>query len=215
MDTNELNQEVDMKHDNQYNSMRNVIIVLILLIISSLVLNIYALTRIEERDDLPIVQEDNEVKEVSTIQPENEDTEDNSITIEELERRIALAHDRIDILEFQHEVADGVITDNFVVDKITVYQLKLIDSPKISSYIDLEAQPLMNSKYKGQGLFDLPDRELKILILDVLDSIERQWEAHNRWKQDYPKFQDGTHYITFRNYEVGVMESGEFKLKGE
>jgi hypothetical protein len=130
--------------------------------------------------------------------------------------------DKVDILDLQHQMENGgVVTDNFVIDKIRIYNFKWMpeDSKmeELTMRIDLEGQPSMNSKYKGNGLFDLPDRELKIYITEVLDIVKSQWENHNFFipVEDQNKFEDGEHAITYRNYEVATYKDGVLKLKGE
>lgn len=84
------------------------------------------------------------------------------------------------------------------------------------SDIDLSTQPLIDAKYEGQGHFDLTDRELKVMIEDLLKDTETYFESIREIYIDYlPEWKSLSHTVSIQNYELGTYSDGVFKLKGE
>jgi predicted Holliday junction resolvase-like endonuclease len=159
--------------------------------------------------------------------------EDLSTSYNKLSESVASSEDLKDRVEnigidnyfsrLQHNVEGGVVTDDFVVEKFTVASvppLKGIENSQgfLSTTIDLVTQPTANSKYVGQGKFSVTDRELKSMVLDVLEQIGKQYDQGiNILYKDmgFIPWNKGEHTVTIKNYEVGVFKDGQFKLKGE
>ncbi|WP_379143714.1 hypothetical protein [Paenibacillus sp. sgz500992] len=115
----------------------------------------------------------------------------------------------------QHDMEDGVVTDNFVINKIT-FRKTLSAMGTSGSDIDLSTQPLIDAKYEGQGHFDLTDRELKVMIEDLLKDTETYFESIREIYIDYlPEWKSLSHTVSIQNYELGTYSDGVFKLKGE
>lgn len=127
-------------------------------------------------------------------------------SIEDINRSIYL-------MSMQHRIERGLVTDDFIVAKASV---SASPSLKLLSFaLDLDTQPGAYSKYKGQGKFTVPDRELKSMLQDVIGKLKEYYDGSDQVYKDLPQWKDGTVYITIKNYEIGTYKNGELKLKGE
>jgi hypothetical protein len=181
----------------------------------SLLISIYAISEIGRLEKSLLI------KDAPVIENAIEDSSTEEV-FEISKRQYDALLNNIDMLDLQHSIENGgVVTDDFVVNKIKIFNLVGLgegtDIEELSMYIDLDSQPSMNQYYKGKGKFDLSDRELKVAVNSVLDKVKEKWEQNFKWNmdKDYNKFEEGTHYLTFKNYEIGTIEHGEFKLIGE
>lgn len=193
------------------------IIFIIILCVLSVSVSIYAISEIDRLEELLSSLNDEPVAEdtIGVVDIENE-----VFSIDK--RQYDSLLNSIDMLELQHSIENGgIVTNDFIVDKIKIYNLENLkegtDIEELSMYIDLDSQPSMSRHYEGNGKFDLSDRELKVAVSDILESIKVKWDRNFRWNidKDYNKFEEGTHYVTYKNYEVGTVENGEFILIGE
>jgi cytochrome c-type biogenesis protein CcmE len=109
-----------------------------------------------------------------------------------------------------HEIEGGVVTDDFVVEKMSCVTL----DNKLSLSIDLNTQPDMFGKYKGKGSFDLTDRELRTKATDIINKVKDFYVSNTI--DGMPKLDDNTEIkLTIKNYDIGKMSKGEFVLAGE
>ncbi|SCW82807.1 hypothetical protein SAMN04487970_10599 [Paenibacillus tianmuensis] len=113
------------------------------------------------------------------------------------------------LAKLQHEIEGGVVTNDFVVQKIKLYFL----DGKMSGTIDLSAQPELTVKYNGQGKFDIQDRELKGMIEDILKEVSKVYADLPLGR--FPSWDKTEFKITVKNYEVATYTNSSLKLKGE
>ncbi|WP_391572184.1 hypothetical protein [Cohnella sp.] len=117
------------------------------------------------------------------------------------------------ILQNLQHGAEGLVrTDDFKVEK-----LHLLFDPKDGSFkikIDVKPTPQMSSHYKGGGVFDLPDDELRSKLTDL---IELTKEFYIRSSNDsVPKWDDKSISITIDGFiGIGKTTSGKLKLVSE
>ena len=122
------------------------------------------------------------------------------------------------INSMQHRIEGGVVTDDFVVEKVTILALPALDKDSRGVLVisaDLTNQPAMIPSYKGQGLFNIPDRELKSKLTDLVDKIKEQYGGNERFGIVLPEFNDGSVLLSVRNYDIAKYQNGELLLKGE
>lgn len=109
----------------------------------------------------------------------------------------------------QHDIEGGVVTDDFVVQKISLY-------PKDNAYsilIDLSTQPPMYASYKGKGAFSITDRELRAKGTDVINKVKEYYTKNKLDKM--PAWDKNKVFLTIQNYDIGEVKDGELKLVGE
>lgn len=116
-----------------------------------------------------------------------------------------------ELSRFQHRAEGGAVTDDFVVNKLDFYY---DGKTTLKGIIDIDTQPDMALAYKGKGSFSLPDRELKGKVEDIARVVATQYNKYFE-NMNFPKWDDGEYSITIKNYEVGSLTKGGFKLKGE
>ncbi|SDT19592.1 hypothetical protein SAMN05444162_3381 [Paenibacillaceae bacterium GAS479] len=112
----------------------------------------------------------------------------------------------------QHIVEGGAVTDDFVVNKLTL--MPGTDTQKMYVTIDLDTQPDMLGVYSGKGKFDLPDRELRAKSQEIIDQVKRIYESQGTGV-DVPEWSAAEISLTIKNYPIGDNTAGEFKLVGE
>jgi hypothetical protein len=137
--------------------------------------------------------------------------EHREISRKEIEERITHLEEKALFSSMQHSIENGVITDNLIVSKITFYSLNDV----LGAFIDVETQPRMNQKYLGQGSFDMSDRELRAMVVEVLDRVKDRYQIATTFKDSFPKWGSWDINVTIKNYEIGTYSNGVFKLKGE
>ncbi len=116
----------------------------------------------------------------------------------------------LSLMEMQHLIEGGVVTDDFTVEKL---HLILVDQEKLMVNIDVGIQPTITGQYVGFGTFNLTDRELRAKCQAIIAAVKELYgpdEAAN-----LPKWDDNNVYVTIKNYEIGNTTSGQFKLAGE
>jgi hypothetical protein len=113
-------------------------------------------------------------------------------------------------LTLSHFIEGGVVTDNFIAEKVIFYP----EDNRV--LLDLEGQPSMSYKHLGQGRFELKDRELKSMVQEiVLEVGESYSNAVQSRIGEFPKWSELTVLVTYHNYDLGTYQNGEFKLTGE
>jgi hypothetical protein len=157
--------------------------------------------------------------EIGNLKVDNEFLKTKSKEYDSLSFKLNLLETSNYINKLQHRVEGGAVTDDFVVEKITLNAVPpLTDKPDakgfLSSTVDLITQPSGKSGYVGQGKFTATDRELKAMILDILGEIGSRYDLDNEIYK-LPKWNEGSHVVTIKNYDIGKYEKGVFKLKGE
>ncbi|WP_143106690.1 hypothetical protein [Cohnella sp. OV330] len=114
------------------------------------------------------------------------------------------------LASIQHEVEGGIVTDDFVVNKL---YLTPTNDGKVSVIIDLDTQPQMALHYKGQGGFDLADRELRAKSTTIIEKVKGRYQSYA--PDDLPAWNDADVNLTIKNYAIGDTTSGQFALVGE
>lgn len=111
------------------------------------------------------------------------------------------------IHDMTHQIEDYVATDDFVVNKVYFY--KDTSHHLDYLYIDIYNQPNMESSYSAQGVYKLPDQQLKSkceqMIADVQDYYT-EGDYVPTWNKDTVV------YLTINNYEIGNSTNGNFEL---
>lgn len=116
---------------------------------------------------------------------------------------------------FAHYVEGGIVTDDLVLDKLDI---NAESKDGLYMIVDVETQPKMAMKYKGDGKFDLQDREVKGIVGDLLNQLK---DTYNKSVPNYkgseklPAWEKGEYVVTIKNFEIGTFKNGVFKLKGE
>jgi hypothetical protein len=113
---------------------------------------------------------------------------------------------------------DRNVEGSLVTDEITIERLRTsMRDGKVNMRMDIGTQPTMALKYKGQGKFDLSDRELKVMVTGLLDQVSQEYGALAKARADVklPAWDSVTVGVTIKNYEIGTLSGGAFKLKGE
>jgi hypothetical protein len=110
-----------------------------------------------------------------------------------------------------HDMESGVVTDDFVVVKVNFFDF----DKNLKLMVDLDTQPDIRLKYKGKGVFDLSDRELRAKATDIINKVK---EYYNKNKTDGMLGWDDKNAevaLTIKNYEIGKLSGGQFTLAGE
>ncbi len=177
------------------------VLFLIALIVGTILLN--QMNSKIEQQSIDIKKYNDSLQDIQSKQNENTERVDN--TSSRIDRVVELQ-----FLSFlQHSIEGGIVTDDFIVDKIT---FEPVDEA-ISVVIDLEAQPTMLGVYEGKGIFDLPDRELRAKAMVIIDQIKEVYI--NSKLSDMPSWDTSIVHLTIQNYKIGQLILGEFKLVGE
>lgn len=115
-------------------------------------------------------------------------------------------------LDFESLVEDGVVTNDLIVHKA-----KFTDSDKdaLRVIVDVSLQPTMLDKYEGNGKFNVSDRELKSMLLSLMEELGRYYNDAAGDNEELPKWETAKIRLTIQNYNLGTYENGEIKLKGE
>ncbi|MDQ0878881.1 cell division protein FtsL [Paenibacillus sp. V4I3] len=153
---------------------------------------------------------ENKISDVSSKLP--------TVDLTKIDSRIESLDRRIYFMNMQHNIEGGLVTEDFIVQHAIISVLPSLkdgQSGILHSSIDLDTQPVTSSKYKGQGKFTVPDRELKSMLQDVIDKIQKRYDGSDQLFKGLPQWKDGTVYLTIKNYEIGTYKNGEIKLKGE
>jgi hypothetical protein len=150
-----------------------------------------------------LVSQDAEIAKAATKQVELEGKLQDSVSqFEDIKQLSALSL-------LQHDMEGGIVTDDFVVNKISLY-------PKDNAYfinIDLTNQPAMYASYKGKGAYTITDRELRTKGTEITDKVK---DYYNKNKLDkMPAWDKNTVSLTIQNYNIGEFKNGELVLAGE
>lgn len=116
---------------------------------------------------------------------------------------------------FAHYVEGGIVTDDLVLDKLDI---NAESKDGLYMIIDVDTQPQMRMKYKGDGKFDLPDREVKAKVGDLLNQLKEIYNhsiPNYKGSEQLPAWEKGEYLVTVKNYEIGTFKNGVFKLKDE
>jgi hypothetical protein len=111
----------------------------------------------------------------------------------------------------QHDIEGGVVTDDFVVDK--VYLTPNQSGDNVSIIINIDTQPAMAIHHQGKGTFDIADRELRAKSLAIINAVKERYITDGG--DNLPAWDDNNVHLTIKNYAIGDTASGEFKLVGE
>jgi paraquat-inducible protein B len=114
------------------------------------------------------------------------------------------------IIRTEHIFDGGVVTDELVLNKITFTPSLL---PKVDAIIDVDTQPSTTLKYQGKGKFDMADRELKDMVVALLEQLKREYnETIDATKLKSNKWETGEFTVTIKNYEIGKYKDGVFTV---
>lgn len=111
------------------------------------------------------------------------------------------------IHDMTHQIEDYVATDDFVVNKIYFYkdpshQLEYL-------YIDIYNQPKMEPYYSAQGVYTLPDQQVRSKCEQMITDVQKFYTKG----EHLPVWNKKTVvYITINNYEIGNNINGKFEL---
>lgn len=115
----------------------------------------------------------------------------------------------------QHDMESSIVTDDLTISKISFWDT-ITKMGTSGTWIDIDVQPDMASSYQGKGKFNLPDRELKGKIDDLMQQAESFYELRREtYLKESPEWSKLEHKITIKNYEIGTYKDGKLKLKGE
>lgn len=109
------------------------------------------------------------------------------------------------------EVSEGVVTDKIVIQKANLYYDILTMS--LNGTVDIRPQPSYSSFFKGQGKFDLSDREIKVMLEEIVSKL-KDFAAIELQLYDI-NFDGGKINITQNNYSVATYENKKITLAGE
>ena len=181
-------------------SILSIFIVVFVLLISSAALSYYIYYSLQNK--------------LNSVSSELQKTKDSISQLEAKNKsdlnRLDAITDELSMSRFEHNIESGIVTDNFYVQKASF----AFDKTKgVVATIDINTQPSMRLKYKGQSSFDVPDRELKGMLDDISKKVADSYS--NYFKGTGYATDKATYIITIQNYELGTYTNGQFKLKGE
>jgi cell division protein FtsL len=148
-------------------------------------------------------QSKNVQREFSEFQSKVKDLE-SKITVNSVANEINI--NSIAGLQMAQELKFYGVTDNLIVEKAGF-------SFNGDATIDIYTQPAYTKYYRGQGKFDVNDRELKSELLNIVDKVKAVYDMHR--KPTMSEFEKIKLYLTIKNYEIGTYENGQILLKGE
>lgn len=105
---------------------------------------------------------------------------------------------------------EGIVTNELTVSRISFYDYN--NNGEISLNIGL--QPSFLKYNKGQGKFDLPDRDLKASLIALVRSFETTYNEYNLL-YSLPKFDYFKINLYYNNFPVATYDKGTLKLEGE
>lgn len=112
-------------------------------------------------------------------------------------------------LYIAHELEDGVVTDDFVLEKFSI-----TDYDHLEIILDVNNQPDMSLHYKGKGAYDLTDRELRAKIDELVEEVKDFYEKLSN--NVMPVWDDkAVVTVTVKNYELATVTNGNVALVGE
>jgi len=142
----------------------------------------------------------------------DDDNEDADINNTYVEESIQRNRESIAMNSLSLSASEGIITDKLVVQKALFF---IWDDSSVHVSIDIRPQPIYSSKFLGGGEFDLTDRELRNALEEICENIIEETRGRIQLIR-YDKQQEIKKiYITANNYEVGLYENGNIKLRGE
>ena len=128
------------------------------------------------------------------------------VTMKEVLSNLVMEQEKqISMLWAASFMSEGIVTDELVIQKAHFYRTGK------GLTIDIRPQPSFAKHFKGQGRFNVSDRELKSILLTLVDKMKE----HLNEGSSLPEFDNLTIYISQNNYEVATYENGSLKLKGE
>lgn|GEM_PF-1524003 len=115
------------------------------------------------------------------------------------------------------EFTEGLVTDKVVVQKATFYLVDYFSSDIIfNCTLDIRAQPVYASKFLGRGNFDLSDRELRVMLKELIDEMYEFGNFKNiPSEDDIVDMVPNLVRITANNYDVAEYIDGQIILAGE
>jgi hypothetical protein len=107
----------------------------------------------------------------------------------------------------------GVVAGDLSVNRLTFLEAK----NTLFANVDVKMQSSSWYLYEGQGKFNMTDREVKLMILNLISNIK---QSYNLYKQELdvnlPNWEDADMFaVTIESYEIGTYTDGTFKLVGE
>jgi len=106
---------------------------------------------------------------------------------------------------------DGIVTEEIRIKKVVFNE--------DSWTIDITPQPKAMLKFKGDGNFTIADREVKKMLLNIVDMFKKNY--YNFFDKDFREdvgildIKGVDIIITNNNYDVGTYRDGKITLKGE
>lgn len=135
-----------------------------------------------------------------------------SSTISGIETRLGIIFDDLRFLQFNYKYSGGIVTD-----KVVVYHSDLYKNVEkgVSGTIDIRPQPSYDKYFVGEGKINLSDRELRVLIKEIIDEVQSSLKNSGEVGIVYKDLDITSLSITTQNYDVGTYENGTIKLIGE
>lgn len=110
-----------------------------------------------------------------------------------------------------HQLTGRVITDDFVVER--AFCTAVTKGNVFIMEIDLGTQPTFSTHYLGQGRFDVPDRDLKNSISEIVNQCIDTVSAI--CKNSGIDMKKGLITVSIKNYGIASYTDGTLKLNGE
>lgn len=115
------------------------------------------------------------------------------------------------LVEVQHQIEKGVVTDYFYVSKIT---FTVADGKLTNVFIDVDNQPSMSYTYSGYGNYSIVDRDLRSRAKELVEDAKDRYNEKSEGK--LPLWDKEVNVrLTVKNYLIGNYSGATFKLKGE
>lgn len=128
------------------------------------------------------------------------------ISNKDLDARMLEIHFGLTRLATSFIWSESIVTNEIIAEKIKFSEKE--------GHLEIRPQPPMFLKFKGQGNIDMKDREIKSMLLRLIEQIE---PIYNDYFKDIkmPSFKKYTIKITNMNYEIATYTNGKITLKGE
>ncbi|MFC5407121.1 hypothetical protein [Cohnella soli] len=152
--------------------------------------------------------------EIARIGNSLESVKNDDIFTKEYKQSISYLSKMIWLQLIQHSAENIIRTDDFIVEK-----LHLLLDPEDGSFeviIDVSTTPQMSPYYKGNGIFDIPDADLRAKSKELIALIKEFYTSSRLNYKHIPKWDNKSIYLTIEgSLEIGEVTSGKFKLEGE
>ncbi|MFD1885163.1 hypothetical protein [Paenibacillus wenxiniae] len=109
-----------------------------------------------------------------------------------------------------HSIEEAVVTDDFIVDKITFTPTG--DGELKSVLIDIENQPDIDLDYNGDGTYTLSKNELRTKMVKLIQAAREYYGTD----EEAPEWNESTLVtLTVKNYDIGDYADSKFLFVDE